>query len=69
MLNAGKRANEENIPVSFDPVGAGASALRNETTKTILREIKLAVLRGNLSEGLVCGGFEGHDEWRRRVRG
>lgn len=50
MLSAGKRANALGIPVIFDPVGAGASALRNETTKAILRDIKISILRGNLSE-------------------
>lgn len=50
MLSAGKRANEAGIPVILDPVGAGASTFRNETTKTILSNIRLTVLRGNLSE-------------------
>ena len=58
MLKAGKRANEKNIPVIFDPVGAGASTLRNETTQTILREIKLAILRGNLSEVSFVAGLK-----------
>ncbi|OPX44150.1 hydroxyethylthiazole kinase [Ruminiclostridium hungatei] len=50
MLASGKKANLLGIPVIFDPVGAGASALRNEATKTILTEIKVGVLRGNMSE-------------------
>jgi hydroxyethylthiazole kinase len=50
MLQAGKKANELDIPVVFDPVGAGASRLRNETTKAILDSVKINVLRGNLSE-------------------
>ncbi len=50
MLASGKRANELGIPVVFDPVGAGASDLRNETAKTILSTIKISVLRGNMSE-------------------
>lgn len=50
MLAAGKRANEAGVPVVFDPVGAGASALRNDTTGTILETIKPAVIRGNISE-------------------
>lgn len=58
MLAAGKRANELGIPVVLDPVGAGASALRNETTKTILSQIKLAVLRGNLSEVSFAAGLK-----------
>lgn len=50
MLAAGKRANELNIPVVFDPVGAGATPYRTEVAKKIITEIKLAVIRGNLSE-------------------
>lgn len=50
MLAAGKRANEIKIPVVFDPVGAGASELRNEATKKILHEVRVSVVRGNMSE-------------------
>lgn len=50
MLAAGKRANELGIPVVFDPVGAGASAFRNKTAEKITEQVKLSVIRGNLSE-------------------
>lgn len=50
MVEAGKRANQAGVPVVLDPVGAGASALRNETVARLLKEVKLTVLRGNLSE-------------------
>lgn len=50
MLDAGRRANAFDVPVVLDPVGAGASRLRNETVGRLLREVKLSVLRGNLSE-------------------
>jgi len=50
MLTAGKSANRHGVPVVFDPVGAGASNLRNEAAARILREVRVAVLRGNLSE-------------------
>lgn len=50
MLRAGVAANENNIPVVLDPVGAGASSLRNEAVKTLLSEVKFRVIRGNLSE-------------------
>ncbi len=49
-LSAGKKANAVGIPVVFDPVGAGASGLRNRTTERILSEVKVDVLRGNMSE-------------------
>lgn len=50
MIVSGKKANELNIPVVFDPVGAGASEFRNLTTKRILEEVKISILRGNMSE-------------------
>ena len=50
MLAAGKRANALNIPVVLDPVGAGASSLRNETLRTLMREVRFAVIKGNSSE-------------------
>ncbi|WP_129598094.1 hydroxyethylthiazole kinase [Anaerophilus nitritogenes] len=50
MIIAGKKANKLHIPVIVDPVGAGASSLRNKTTREILSQVKIDVLRGNLSE-------------------
>jgi hydroxyethylthiazole kinase len=50
MIAAGKSANSKGIPVVFDPVGAGASKLRNETAAQLTAEVKLSVLRGNISE-------------------
>lgn len=50
MLKAGKKANELGIPVILDPVGAGATPYRTKVAKTIMDNIELAVIRGNLSE-------------------
>ena len=50
MIEAGKRANELNIPVILDPVGVGATTYRTESCKKIMSQVKLAVIRGNLSE-------------------
>lgn len=50
MIKAGKKANEINHPVILDPVGAGASALRTNTVFRLLQEVKLSVIRGNISE-------------------
>ncbi len=50
MLAAGKRANELGHPVVLDPVGAGASTLRTDTALRLLKEVKFAVIRGNISE-------------------
>ncbi len=50
MLLAGKKANELHHPILFDPVGAGASALRTETAFRLMEAIQFSVIRGNISE-------------------
>lgn len=50
MILAGKAANEANIPVIFDPVGAGATRYRTETAHRILAEVNVSVIRGNAAE-------------------
>lgn len=50
MIAAGKKANELGHFTILDPVGAGASALRTETTFHLLKEVKFSVIRGNISE-------------------
>lgn len=50
MLKAGKRANELDHTIVLDPVGAGASEFRTETTFKLLENIKFSVIRGNISE-------------------
>lgn len=50
MITAGKKANQLRIPVVLDPVGAGASQLRNETTRKLIEQVQVSVLRGNMSE-------------------
>jgi hydroxyethylthiazole kinase len=50
MIAAGKAANEAGIPVVLDPVGAGATRYRTDTTKRILAEVEVTVLRGNQGE-------------------
>lgn len=58
MIKAGKTANEKHIPVVLDPVGAGASQLRNATTKKLLKEIQFSAIRGNLSELSFVAGLQ-----------
>lgn len=56
MLVAGKRANELAVPVIYDPVGVGATKLRNETGQRFLDLLKLAAIRGNSGEvGALAG--------------
>lgn len=50
MLAAAQKANELGIPVILDPVGVGATPFRMEAVKRILGEVRLSVLKGNLSE-------------------
>lgn len=50
MLLAGRKANEVKHPVILDPVGAGASRLRTETSYKLLEQVKFTVIRGNISE-------------------
>lgn len=50
MLLAGHRANELGIPIILDPVGAGATKLRTESSLRILRELHVAIVRGNSGE-------------------
>lgn len=59
MIASGKKANEKGIPVIFDPVGAGASAFRNETASEILNNVKVSIIRGNLSELSFIAGMGG----------
>jgi len=58
MLLAGKMANKRGIPVILDPVGAGATRFRTETTKRLLDELEIAVLKGNAAEIGVVAGVE-----------
>lgn len=61
MVLAGKRANALGIPVVLDPVAAGVTALRREVAARLLREVRIAVIRGNASEirAMVSGEIGG----------
>lgn len=50
FILAGKKANSLGIPVVLDPVGIGATKFRSEAVYGLLAEIKISVLRGNMSE-------------------
>ncbi|WP_269799261.1 hydroxyethylthiazole kinase [Bacillus sp. FJAT-45037] len=56
MMIAGQAAMKNQVPVVLDPVGAGATAFRTEASLKILREVDVAVLRGNAGEiASLCG--------------
>src|SRR5881392_4218557 len=58
MIAAGKAANAAGIPVVLDPVGAGATRYRTDTTKRILAEVDVTVLRGNQGEVATLVGVD-----------
>jgi len=57
MELAGRRANELNIPVILDPVGAGATRLRTESSKRLLENVKISIVRGNAGEVATLAGI------------
>lgn len=58
MILAGETANKKGIPVVLDPVGAGASALRNRAVEELTARVRFAVIRGNLSEVSFVAGLD-----------
>ncbi|HET6488957.1 MAG TPA: hydroxyethylthiazole kinase [Syntrophales bacterium] len=58
MLLAGRKANAGGVPIVFDPVGSGATSLRTGTTRRIVQELRLSIIRGNASEILSIGSSD-----------
>jgi hydroxyethylthiazole kinase len=52
MLLAGKKANQLEIPIVLDPVGSGATRLRTDSAKRLIKELSITIIRGNASEVL-----------------
>ena len=50
MFIAGRKAAALNHVILLDPVGAGASALRTQTALSLMKELPLQIVRGNISE-------------------
>lgn len=60
MAVAGPAANERGKPVVLDPVGVGASALRQSAVHSILNETQVTLIKGNAAEiATLCGSNEG----------
>lgn len=59
FLSAGKKANQLGIPVILDPVGLGSTELRKELISSILENVKLTAIRGNMSEIVSLSGSNG----------
>ncbi len=58
FMAAGKAANKMKKPLVFDPVGAGASTLRNDCAKEFLANVNPSVIRGNISEIAFIAGLD-----------
>lgn len=58
MLIAGHCANDRDIPVVLDPVGAGATRLRTDSIRLLLDRLSIAIVRGNVAEMAVLIGRE-----------
>jgi hydroxyethylthiazole kinase len=58
MLVAGTAANEADVPIVVDPVGAGATTYRTESARRILGTLRVAVLRGNAGEIATLVGID-----------
>ena len=56
MVLAGLAANRAGVPVVLDPVGAGATTYRTETSRRLLAELRIAVVRGNSAEIATLAG-------------
>lgn len=57
MIKAIKSANENRVPVVFDPVGMGAIPFITENIRRILDEVKVDVIKGNASEIMSLAGL------------
>ncbi|WP_331275614.1 hydroxyethylthiazole kinase [Peptostreptococcus equinus] len=58
MIKAGITANENNIPIVFDPVGVGATPFRNESVKEFLSKVHVNIIKGNASEIMSLAGIK-----------
>ena len=56
MATAMATARERGIPIVFDPVGAGATTFRTQTSIDLLGRVAPAVIRGNASEIMALAG-------------
>ena len=56
MLLAGKAAKAQGIPIVLDPVGVGATRLRQQTAARLLTACPPDIIRGNLAEIAALAG-------------
>ena len=58
QIKAGHAANRKGIPVVLDPVGAGATKLRTDSARKILKETRVSVIKGNAGEVATLAGVQ-----------
>jgi hydroxyethylthiazole kinase len=58
MIMAGLQANKRGVPIILDPVGAGATRFRTDSTRRLLGKLSIAVARGNPAEISVMAGYK-----------
>ena len=58
MIIAGKTANKKGTPVVLDCVGVGATKLRTEEARRLLKEVRFAIVKGNAGEISTLAGVE-----------
>ena len=58
MKIAGKSANKKGIPVILDVCGAGATRLRDEKSMELISDVKIDIIKGNISEIARINGEE-----------
>jgi hydroxyethylthiazole kinase len=56
MIAAARAANAAGVPVVLDPVGAGATEYRTDTSRRLLDVLEIAVVRGNAAEIATLAG-------------
>ena len=59
IIKAGKTANENNIPIVFDPVGMGAIEYRDKGILELLENVHMSVIKGNAGEIMALAGEKG----------
>jgi len=59
MRSAAAVAEKRRIPLVLDPVGAGASSVRNHAVFSLLDEFNISVIKGNSGEILALSGDSG----------
>ena len=60
MIEAGKIANNQGVPIIVDPVGAGATSYRTKAALRLIENLDISIIKGNLSEikALTVGSSE-----------